>query len=101
MSKSGVNIYPVEIEEVLNNMPGIIDAAVVGKKDEEYGETVAAFIVLQNRVQVSEDEIKIFCEERMAKYKIPSTIIFIDEIPRTPTGKILKRVLRQQLDTLE
>jgi len=81
-------------------MPGIIDAAVVGKKDKEYGETVAAFIVLQEGVPVSEEEIKNFCEERLSKYKIPSTIIFIDEIPRTPTGKILKRVLRKKIDTL-
>ena len=82
-------------------MLAITDVAVVGKQDRELGETVAAFIVLEKGAQVSEGEIKNYCEEKMAKYKIPSTIIFIDEIPRTPTGKILKRVLRQKLETLK
>ena len=98
--RGGVNIYPVEIEEVLNTMPVIMDAAVVGKQDRELGETVAAFIVLEKGAQVSENEINNYCEEKMAKYKIPATIIFVDEIPRTPTGKILKRELRQKLETL-
>ena len=98
--RGGVNIYPVEIEEVLNTMPAIIDAAVVGKKDRELGETVAAFIVPEKGVQVSESEIRDYCETKMANYKIPSTIIFSDEIPRTPTGKILKRELRQKLETV-
>lgn len=98
--RGGENIYPVEVEEVLNTMPEIADAAVVGKQDRELGETVAAFIVLEKGAQVSEGEMKNYCEEKMAKYKIPSTIIFIDEIPRTPTGKILKRALRQKLETL-
>ena len=81
-------------------MPVIVDAAVVGKQDRELGETVAAFIVLEKGAQVSENEINNYCEEKMAKYKIPATIIFVDEIPRTPTGKILKRELRQKLETL-
>ena len=73
--RGGVNIYPVEIEEMLNTMPAIMDAAVVGKQDRELGETVAAFIVLEKGAQVSEGEMKNYCEEKMAKYKIPSTII--------------------------
>ena len=96
--RGGVNIYPVEIEEVLNTMPAIMDAAVVGKQDKEFGETVAAYIVVEKGAQVFESEIKNYCKGKMAKYKIPSTIIFIDKIPRTPTGKILKRVLRQKLE---
>jgi acyl-CoA synthetase (AMP-forming)/AMP-acid ligase II len=95
--RGGVNIYPVEIEEVLTTMSEIADAAVVGKKDKELGETVAAFIVPERGVQVSESEIQEFCGDKLANYKIPSTIIFIDEIPRTPTGKILKRDLRLKL----
>jgi fatty-acyl-CoA synthase len=98
--RGGVNIYPAEIEEALNTMPAIIDAAVVGKQDRELGETVAAFIVLEDGTQVSEAEIQNFCEDKMAQYKIPSTIIFMDEIPRTPTGKILKRNLRKKLEKL-
>jgi len=95
--RGGVNIYPAEIEEVLTTMPGIKDAAVVGKNDKELGETVAAFIVPQKNMQVSEDDIKTFCADKMANYKIPATIFFLDEIPRTPTGKILKRELREKL----
>jgi len=97
--RGGVNIYPVEIEGVLTTMPDIADAAVVGKKDRELGETVAAFIVLKEGARVSESRIQDYCKEKMANYKVPSMIIFIAEIPRTPTGKILKRELRQQLET--
>lgn len=98
--RGGVNIYPVEIEEVLNTTPDVADAAVVGKPDREFGETVAAFIVLAKGAQISESEVQDYCEEKMANYKVPATIVFIDEIPRTPTGKILKRELRQKLKAL-
>ncbi len=96
--RGGVNIYPVEIEEVLTTMPDIADAAVVGKQDRELGETVAAFIVQKEGAQVSESGIQDYCGKKMASYKVPSLIFFIDEIPRTPTGKILKRELRQKLE---
>jgi fatty-acyl-CoA synthase len=95
--RGGVNIYPAEVEEVITTMPGIMDAAVVGKADKEFGETIAAFIVLEAGAKVSEDKIQAFCAEKMANYKIPATIIFLDKIPRTPTGKILKRELREKL----
>jgi fatty-acyl-CoA synthase len=98
--RGGVNIYPAEIEEVLTTMPVIMDAAVVGRQHKELGETVAAFIVPEKGTQVSEDEIRKYCEDKMANYKIPETTIFIEKIPRTPTGKILKRDLRQELETL-
>ena len=99
--RGGINIYPAEIEEVLNTMPEIADAAVVGKFDEEFGETVAAFVVLEDGSQTSEADIQLFCKNKLAVYKIPSTIIFVDEIPRTPTGKILKRNLRETLKSGE
>jgi fatty-acyl-CoA synthase len=98
--RGGVNIYPAEIEEVLNTMPAIMDAAVVGKQDKELGETVAAFLVREKDSKISEGEVQNYCEDKMAHYKIPSTIIFMDEIPRTPTGKILKRNLREKLEIL-
>ena len=96
--RGGVNIYPVEIEEVLATMPAIKDVAVVGKQNKELGETVAAFIVPEEGTQIPEDDIQKHCVDKIANYKIPASIIFIDEIPRTPTGKILKRDLRQTLE---
>ena len=79
-------------------MPAIKDVAVVGKKNKELGETVAAFIVPEEGTQIPEDDIQKYCADKIANYKIPTTIIFIDEIPRTPTGKILKRDLRLKLE---
>lgn len=93
--RGGVNIYPAEVEEVLVGIPGIADAAVVGKFDPEFGETVAAFVVLEKSAPVTEESIKEYCAPRMANQKIPVTIVFVDTIPRTPTGKILKRELRE------
>ncbi len=94
--RGGVNIYPAEVEEVLTTMPGIADVAVVGKPDKELGETVAAFVVRQDS-QISEEDITAYCSKEMANQKIPTTLIFTDEIPRSPTGKILKRDLRELL----
>ncbi len=96
--RGGVNIYPAEIEEALNTMPAIMDAAVVGKHDKELGESVAAFIVLYDGEKATETEIQQYCKDKLASYKIPSTIIFMEDIPRTPTGKILKRKLRETLE---
>ncbi len=95
--RGGVNIYPVEIEGVMSTMPIIDDVAVVGKPDKELGEIVAAFVVPVGGAMVTDEEIKAFCAPNLASYKIPSTIIIVDEIPRTPTGKILKRDLREKL----
>jgi acyl-CoA synthetase (AMP-forming)/AMP-acid ligase II len=97
--RGGVNIYPAEIERVLSTMPDIADAAVVGKPNNDLGETVAAFIVRKDGAQLSENEILEYCKEKMANYKVPAMIIFIDEIPRTLTGKIMKKELRQKLET--
>jgi acyl-CoA synthetase (AMP-forming)/AMP-acid ligase II len=87
----------VEVEGVLIRMPAIADVAVVGKKDQVFGETVAAFVVVREGEQVSQEDIRQFCADKLANYKIPSEIILIDKIPRTPTGKILKRELRERL----
>jgi long-chain acyl-CoA synthetase len=95
--RGGVNIYPAEVEEVLNGIPGIADAAVVGKPDLELGEIVAAFIVLQEGAQVTKDDIQEYCMHRMQNQKVPVIIEFTREIPRTPTGKILKKELREML----
>jgi len=95
--RGGVNIYPAEIEEVLTGMPGVADAAVVGQPDRELGESSAAFVVLAEGTAITANEIEEYCGSHLANEKIPATIVFIEEIPRTPTGKILKRELREML----
>jgi acyl-CoA synthetase (AMP-forming)/AMP-acid ligase II len=95
--RGGVNIYPAEIEEVLTGMPGVADAAVVGQPDREMGESAAAFVVRGEGAAISEPQIQEYCGFHLANEKIPGTVVFIEEIPRTPTGKILKRELREML----
>lgn len=95
--RGGVNIYPAEIEEVVSGMESVADVAVVGKLDTEFGESVAAFIVPAKGVALSETDVQDYCRQHLAGYKIPEIIVFSEEIPRTPTGKILKRDLRELL----
>ena len=92
MISGGENIYPAEIEGVLNSHPSIRESGVVGRKDDKWGEIPIAFIVKNN--PITEEEIKTFCIEKLAKYKIPKEIYFISEIPRNASKKILRRQLR-------
>ncbi|MEW6776738.1 MAG: AMP-binding protein [Bdellovibrionota bacterium] len=92
----GVNIYPAEIEEELLQHPAVFDAAVVGVPDEEWGEALKAFVVLKPGQKASEAELIGFCAERLAKLKKPKSIEFMDELPRNPQGKVLKRELREK-----
>lgn len=91
--RGGENIYPREIDEVLYQHPSVSAAAAVGVTDPLYGEEVAAFIVLKDGATTTEDEVIIFCRERLADYKCPKTVRFVKEIPKGPTGKLLKREL--------
>jgi acyl-CoA synthetase (AMP-forming)/AMP-acid ligase II len=95
--RAGVNIYPAEVETVLSRMPGVADIAVVGVPDEHWGEIVAAFVVLEKGSKVTEEDIKEFGRGEMTHYLIPEVIEFIDELPRTPTGKVLKKNLRAEM----
>ena len=92
----GENIYPAEIEGVLNSHPSIPESGVVGRKDDKWGEVPVAFIVKNG--PITEEEIKIFCMEKLAKYKIPKEIYFISEIPRNASKKILRRQLRTHIE---
>lgn len=101
----GCNIYPREVEEVLYKHPAVMDAAVVGVPDAARGEVPKAFIVLKEGEQANEKELKRFCSQHMARYKVPKLFSFETELPRTPTGKVLKkelrkRVLQEQIDNL-
>lgn len=90
----GINIYPREIEEVLYKHPAVFEAAVIGLPDEEWGEIVSAVIVLKEDQKATEEEIIEYCKEHLATYKKPKKVIFVPGLPKTPTGKILKRELR-------
>ncbi|WP_342431384.1 long-chain fatty acid--CoA ligase [Neobacillus sp. FSL H8-0543] len=90
----GENIYPKEIEEVLYTHPDILEAAVVGVPDEKWGETVKAFVVTRNGKTLTEQEVVEYCTERIARYKKPHYVEFINELPRNGSGKILKTALR-------
>jgi long-chain acyl-CoA synthetase len=94
--RGGENIYPREIDEVLYQHPAVAAAATIGIPDRLYGEEVSAFVRLKDDIKTSEEEIISFCQERLADYKCPKTIHFVNEIPKGPTGKLLKRELAQQ-----
>jgi long-chain acyl-CoA synthetase len=91
--RGGENIYPREIDDLLYTHPAVAAAAVIGVPDELYGEEVAAFVVLEDGTAASADEIMAFCQQHLADYKCPKSVHFLDEIPKGPTGKLLKRQL--------
>lgn len=91
--RGGENIYPREIDEVLYQHPEVAAAATIGVPDQLYGEEVAAYVVLKEGVNVTEEELGSFCRARLADYKCPKTIRIVTEIPKGPTGKLLKREL--------
>ena len=90
----GENIYPAEVENALMSNPHILDAAVIGIPDKKWGESTKAFIVLDSENSLSEDQIISYAKEKIASYKCPKTINFIGELPRNPSGKVLRRELR-------
>jgi acyl-CoA synthetase (AMP-forming)/AMP-acid ligase II len=92
----GFNVYPFELESVLQEHPAIADAAVFGIPDEQWGEAVCAHVVLREGIKATEDEIIEFMKENLASYKKPKQIEFVAELPRTLSGKILKRDLRKK-----
>jgi fatty-acyl-CoA synthase len=90
----GINIYPAEIEEHLHHHPKILEAAIIGVPDDEWGERLKAFIVARPGEHLSEDEVVQYCREGLADYKRPREVVFVESLPRNPTGKVLKRELR-------
>jgi len=95
--RGGENIYPREIEEYLFRHPKIQQAAVFGVPDKKYGEAVAAWVKLQDGATADAEEIRAFCAEQIAYYKVPKYIIIVDEFPMTVTGKIQKFVMRDKM----
>lgn len=94
----GENIYPAEIEAVLSSHPLIEEAAVVGKKDSIWGEVPAAFVVQSSDGQLKEPALTEYCLDRLASYKVPKTIYFVDRLPRNASNKLLRRELKKKME---
>ncbi|MEZ0366906.1 class I adenylate-forming enzyme family protein [Mycobacterium sp. pUA109] len=90
----GVNIYPAEIEKVLVGHPAVVDAAVIGIPQDDFGEQPLAFIVTANGARLTDDELVAFLDGRLASYKRPRKFVYVDELPLNPAGKVLKTTLR-------
>jgi acyl-CoA synthetase (AMP-forming)/AMP-acid ligase II len=94
----GENVYPSEVERVLLEHPGIKEAAVIGVKDKEWGEQVMAVVVLKEGEWPTEEDLLSFCKERLAGYKRPRSVAFVDELPKNQLGKVLYKELRSRFD---
>jgi acyl-CoA synthetase (AMP-forming)/AMP-acid ligase II len=92
----GENIASPEVERVLYEHPAVLEAAVVGRPDPRWGEVPVAFVVCRAGVSATEDEVREFCRARLARYKVPRAVRFVDALPRNPSGKVLKRILRER-----
>jgi len=92
----GENVYPAEIENVLYKHPGVQHTAVIGLPDKKWSQVVTAIVVKKSEVETTEDELRAFCRQEIAGYKVPKKIIFVDELPMSTSGKILKYRLRDQ-----
>jgi fatty-acyl-CoA synthase len=89
----GENVYPTEVEETLNAHPAVTEAAVVGVDDEQYGQRLAAFVVLSDGQDASAEDLKKHVKAQLAGYKVPRDLTFLDELPRNAAGKVVKREL--------
>jgi fatty-acyl-CoA synthase len=91
----GENLFPREVEDLLSHHEAVEEAAVIGVDDEQFGQRLRAFVVASADAGVSEDDLKGYVKSNLASYKVPREIVFLDELPRNATGKILKRELQQ------
>ena len=88
----GENVYPREVEDVLAGLPGVVEAAVIGLPDPEWGEAVTAVVVAEGALDA--DDVRLGCRSVLAGYKVPRQVLFTDALPRNASGKVLKRELR-------
>jgi long-chain acyl-CoA synthetase len=91
----GMKVFPSEVERVLLDAPGVADCSVVGCPDPIWGESVVGFVVSDSETDPEGEPIRSYCLEHLASYKVPGQIVFVDELPRNPAGKVLKKVLRE------
>jgi fatty-acyl-CoA synthase len=92
----GENVFPKEVEDCLHRHEAVEDVAAIGVDDENFGKRLRAFVVLTSPDAVDEDELKAHVKSNLARYKVPREIVFLDELPRNATGKILKRELAER-----
>jgi fatty-acyl-CoA synthase len=92
----GENVFPQEVEDLLARHAAVAEAAAVGVEDEQFGQRLRAFVVLEQGQRASEDELKDYVKQHLARYKVPREIVFLDELPRNATGKVLKRELKER-----
>jgi len=97
----GENVFPAEVEDLLDGHEAIAEAAVIGVDDEKFGQRLKAFVVVRDGKDVSEDEVKAYVKDNLARYKVPREVVFLDELPRNPTGKVLKRELEESGESAE
>ncbi|MFD1204815.1 MULTISPECIES: long-chain fatty acid--CoA ligase [Sporosarcina] len=98
--RGGENVYPVEVEEVLYQLPELMEAAVIGIPHEVFGEVPKAYIVVKKGQTLTEQDVFAHCAKNLAKYKIPHEIEFLDELPRNASGKVLKHTLRKEVKSI-
>jgi fatty-acyl-CoA synthase len=90
----GENVFPHEVETLLEHVPGVREVAVVGVPDEEFGQRLRAFVALEPGASMTADQLKDRVRSNLAGYKVPRDVVFVDELPRNATGKVLKRELQ-------
>jgi len=91
----GENVYPAEVENALSDHPAVADVAVIGVPDERWGETVKAVVVRRPGTTAEAADVIAFARQRLAHFKCPTSVDFVESLPRNPSGKILKRALRE------
>jgi fatty-acyl-CoA synthase len=92
----GENVYPAEVEDAIMGLEQVGDVGVIGIPDEKWGEVGMAIVVPKPGQEVTEEGVIEFCKEKLGKFKVPKKVVFTEELPRTATGKILKKVLKAQ-----
>jgi fatty-acyl-CoA synthase len=90
----GENVFPKEVEELFERHPAVVECAVIGVPDEQFGQRLKAFVVLHEGASLDEEEARDYVRQNLARYKVPREVVVLDELPRNPTGKVLKRELR-------
>src|SRR4029079_15361765 len=93
----GENVYPAEIEAVIDHHPAVAASAVLGLTDERWGETPIAVVIQRAGTAVTEEEIIAFCKDKLPRYKIPRQVFFVDEFPLSAAGRVVKRLLRERI----